>query len=107
MARVQASSRIASSQMNRRKQAKLRIRCSCQKFKSRCFDKIKEAEISPLLFLSCPEKNLKEAKKHHVNVVVAGHMASDSLGMNLFLDELERECVKITLCSGLLRHSRL
>lgn len=71
------------------------------------YEKLAQAGVGTVLLMHIPEKNLKEAKKHHVNVVVAGHMASDSLGMNLFLDELEREGIKITLCSGLLRHSRL
>jgi len=40
-------------------------------------------------------------------VVIAGHMASDSLGLNLFLDELEQRGVEIVPCSGLLRISRV
>ena len=32
-----------------------------------------------------------EADKHSIHVVIAGHMSSDSLGINLFLDELERQ----------------
>jgi putative NIF3 family GTP cyclohydrolase 1 type 2 len=52
------------------------------------------------------ENNRKEAKKHHINVVVAGHIASDSLGMNLFLDELQARGVEVISCSGLLRVER-
>ncbi|MFA6486209.1 MAG: NGG1p interacting factor NIF3 [Candidatus Magasanikbacteria bacterium] len=47
------------------------------------------------------------ANEHHMNVVIAGHMASDSLGMNLFLDELEKKGVEIVPCSGLIRVSRV
>jgi len=37
------------------------------------------------------EEHRQEAEKAHVNVVIAGHMSSDSIGVNLFLDELEKK----------------
>jgi putative NIF3 family GTP cyclohydrolase 1 type 2 len=49
----------------------------------------------------------EEAEKYHINVVIAGHMSSDSLGMNLFLDELQKKNIEIVPCSGLIRHSRI
>jgi hypothetical protein len=39
-------------------------------------------------------------------VVIAGHMSSDSLGINLFLDELERNGVQTIAASGLIRVHR-
>ena len=42
----------------------------------------------------------------HMNIVIAGHMASDSLGMNLWLDELEKRGIEIVPCGGLIRVSR-
>lgn len=43
----------------------------------------------------------------HINVILAGHMSSDSLGMNLFLDTLQQQGIN-TLCgSGLTRFCRL
>lgn len=47
-----------------------------------------------------------EAVKHFINIVIAGHIASDSLGLNLILDELENQGVEIIPCSGFIRHSR-
>ena len=35
----------------------------------------------------------KEAEKHHIHVVIAGHISSDSVGINLFMDDLERKGV--------------
>lgn len=70
------------------------------------YEKLALAGIGTVLVMHIPEKNLKEAKKHHVHVIVANHTASDSLGMNLFLDELEHEGIEIRPCSGLIRHSR-
>jgi hypothetical protein len=48
----------------------------------------------------------KAADKNNVHVVIAGHMASDSLGINLFMDELERNGVKVIPTSGLIRVRR-
>jgi hypothetical protein len=52
------------------------------------------------------EEGKKEAEAANVNVVIAGHISSDSLGMNLFLDELEKQGIEIIPCSGLIRVSR-
>jgi len=38
--------------------------------------------------------------------VIAGHISSDSLGVNLLLDELEKKGIEIIPCSGLIRISR-
>jgi hypothetical protein len=40
-------------------------------------------------------------------VIIAGHMSSDSIGVNLFLDEIEKKDIEIIPCSGLTRFSRL
>ncbi|MBD3311381.1 MAG: NGG1p interacting factor NIF3 [Candidatus Magasanikbacteria bacterium] len=62
--------------------------------------------ISTIVGMHMKDAARKHANKHHMNVVIAGHMASDSLGMNLFLDELEKKGVEIVPCSGLIRVSR-
>ena len=54
-----------------------------------------------------PEGHLEEARKHHLNVVIAGHMATDSLGINLLADRLEEQGLQITPCSGLIRARRM
>ncbi len=41
-----------------------------------------------------------------MHVVIAGHMSSDSVGINLFLDELERRGVGTIATSGLIRVHR-
>jgi len=53
------------------------------------------------------EEHRKEAEAANINVVIAGHISSDSLGMNIFLDELEKEKIELTPCSGLIRISRV
>ncbi len=39
-------------------------------------------------------------------LILMSHMASDSLGMNLLLDELEKQGVEIVACSGFTRFLR-
>jgi hypothetical protein len=46
------------------------------------------------------------AEEHNIHVVVAGHMSSDSLGINLYLDALERHGVEVIPTSGLIRVRR-
>jgi putative NIF3 family GTP cyclohydrolase 1 type 2 len=70
------------------------------------YERISQAGIGTILSMHMSEDARKEAEKHHVNMVVAGHMSSDSLGMNLFLDELEKRGVQIVPTSGLIRISR-
>jgi len=36
------------------------------------------------------EEHFKNAKDEQINIVIAGHIASDTLGLNLLLDELEK-----------------
>jgi putative NIF3 family GTP cyclohydrolase 1 type 2 len=71
------------------------------------YEKMAQAGIGTVVSMHQSEEHRKEAKKAHINVVVAGHISSDSIGMNLFLDELEKRGVEIIPCSGLIRYSRI
>jgi putative NIF3 family GTP cyclohydrolase 1 type 2 len=71
------------------------------------YEKMINAGIGTIIGMHIREESRKEAEKHHINVVIAGHISSDSLGMNLFLDELERKGIEIIPCSGLTRFSRI
>lgn len=62
--------------------------------------------ISTLVSMHIREASMEKAKEQGMNIVVAGHMSSDSLGMNLFLDELEKRGIEIVPCGGLIRVSR-
>jgi putative NIF3 family GTP cyclohydrolase 1 type 2 len=62
--------------------------------------------IGTIIGMHMREEHRSEAEKAHVNVVIAGHMSSDSIGMNLFLDELEKKGIEIIPCSGLIRVKR-
>jgi len=67
---------------------------------------LSHAGIGTVIGMHMSEEYKNEAEKHHINVVIAGHAASDSLGMNLFLEELAKRNVEIIPVAGLIRKSR-
>jgi hypothetical protein len=65
------------------------------------------SDIGTIVGMHISEKNREEAKKNHINVVIAGHIASDTLGMNLLLDGVEKTArtkFNVIDCSGFRRH---
>ncbi len=71
------------------------------------YEKMANAGIGTIVGMHLSEENKKQAEESHLNIVIAGHMSSDSLGMNLFLDELQKRGIEIIPCSGLTRISRI
>lgn len=71
------------------------------------YERLAHAGVGTVVAMHMSEKHTEAAKKAHINAIVAGHMSSDSIGMNLFLDELEKRGVEIVPCSGLFRVSRV
>jgi putative NIF3 family GTP cyclohydrolase 1 type 2 len=65
------------------------------------------AGIGTVIGMHQSEAHRKEAEKVHINVVIAGHISSDSIGMNIVLDELEKKGVEIIPFAGLIRVSRV
>lgn len=55
------------------------------------YEKQAAAGISTLVGMHYSEEALEKAKKANLNVIVAGHIASDTLGLNLLLDQIEKE----------------
>lgn len=55
------------------------------------FEKYASSGVSTLVSMHYSEEHLENAKKASLNVVIAGHIASDVLGLNLLIDELEKE----------------
>ncbi|ATW23930.1 NGG1p interacting factor NIF3 [Candidatus Formimonas warabiya] len=70
------------------------------------FEKLAIAGVGTIVGMHMGEKHRKNAEKYHINVVIAGHMASDSLGMNLLLDRIEEKGVRIIPVAGLDRVAR-
>ncbi|MBN2372780.1 NGG1p interacting factor NIF3 [bacterium] len=73
------------------------------------YKKLAQEGIGTVVGMHMNEDHKKEAEESHINVVIAGHMASDSLGMNLVFDklrELGKGPLEVIPCSGLIYHSR-
>ena len=71
------------------------------------FKKLSEAGVSTLLCMHLGEDHFKKAREEHMNVVIAGHIASDNIGINIILDGLEKKGkLKILPCSGFRRFAR-
>ena len=68
--------------------------------------KLAAAGVGTMVGMHMGEDHRKKAKDEHVNVVIAGHVSSDSLGMNLIIDAYERQGVDVIACSGFTRVSR-
>jgi len=65
-----------------------------------------DAGIGTIVGMHFSEEHKKEAEENYINLVVAGHMSSDSIGVNLLLDQVEKVGVKVESFSGLIRIKR-
>lgn len=71
------------------------------------FEKLEQAGVGTLVAMHLSEEHFKNVQKGHINVVVAGHISSDTLGLNLLFDKLEREDnLEFISCSGFKRIRR-
>lgn len=63
-----------------------------------------DAGVGTVLMMHFPEGDLREAREQKLvgNLIVTGHMASDSIGINLYLDELQRLGLTITRVGGII-----
>lgn len=72
----------------------------------KAYEKLAQAGVGTIIGMHMSDKHRAAARDNNLNVIIAGHMASDSLGMNLLLDELEQRGVDVIPCSGLIRVKR-
>lgn len=73
---------------------------------AKIYEKMAGAGLGTVVSMHLSEEHKKEAEAAHINVVVAGHISSDSIGFNLFLDELEKQGLEVIPSSGLIRIKR-
>lgn len=70
-------------------------------------ERLSQAGVGTVVGMHMSEDHRKEAEKHNIHVVIAGHIASDNLGLNLLLDAVERRQPLETIeCSGFVRVKR-
>ncbi len=65
-----------------------------------------KAGIGTVIDMHMKDDAVEEMRKLHINVINAGHMASDSIGANLFFDALEEKGIEVVACSGFIRVKR-
>ncbi|MFH1559663.1 MAG: NGG1p interacting factor NIF3 [Patescibacteria group bacterium] len=70
------------------------------------YEKLAAAGIGTVVAMHQSEEHRKRAEKAHVNVVMASHIASDSVGMNLILDKIEKKGIEIIAAGGFIRIRR-
>jgi hypothetical protein len=71
-------------------------------------NRLSDAGVGTLVGMHYSEEHRKRAEELKVNLVIAGHISSDVLGMNLILDAIEREGdLQLVPTSGMVRFSRL
>ena len=70
------------------------------------YEKMADAGVGTAVGMHFPDSHIDEAKKYNINIVIAGHMSSDSLGINLIADIWEKKGIETIPFSGLIRVSR-
>jgi hypothetical protein len=73
----------------------------------RVFARLSQSGVKTIVGMHLRESGYKSAKSEFLNFVIAGHIASDSLGVNLLLDAVDpKKDLKIIECSGFKRFRR-
>jgi putative NIF3 family GTP cyclohydrolase 1 type 2 len=71
------------------------------------FPELVKAGVKTIIGMHMSEESFKKAKKHKLNILIAGHISSDSLGMNLLLGAIDpKAALNIMPCSGFIRVRR-
>jgi len=73
----------------------------------RIYPRLSQSGIKTIIGMHCKESGYKVAKSEYINYVIAGHISSDNLGLNLLFDAVEkRGKLKFIECSGFRRVRR-
>jgi putative NIF3 family GTP cyclohydrolase 1 type 2 len=71
------------------------------------FKNLANAGVGTIVGMHLSEEHLKKAKQEHINVIIAGHISSDNIGLNLILDTIEKQQkLDVLCCSGFVRVKR-
>ncbi|MDD4251201.1 MAG: NGG1p interacting factor NIF3 [Candidatus ainarchaeum sp.] len=54
------------------------------------YKKLADSGVGTIVGMHVGKEMKQEAEKNHMNIVIAGHIPSDNLGMNLLLDKVEK-----------------
>ncbi|MFH1878578.1 MAG: NGG1p interacting factor NIF3 [Candidatus Omnitrophota bacterium] len=71
------------------------------------FGRLSQSGVKTIIGMHCKETSYKAARAEFINYIIAGHIASDTLGMNLLFDHIEKkEKLEFIECSGFKRIRR-
>jgi hypothetical protein len=71
------------------------------------YKKLADSGVGTIIGMHVGKEMKQEAEKNHMNIIIAGHISSDNLGMNLMLDKVEKKTkLNIIECSGFRRFVR-
>lgn len=71
------------------------------------YPELAKAGVKTIVGMHISEEHFKQAKKYSLNILVAGHISSDSIGLNLLLDAVDKDnSLNIISCSGFQRFRR-
>ena len=69
-------------------------------------EKLADHGVGTIVGMHMSPELRKVAEENHIHIVIAGHISSDSVGVNLLMDEYERHGVEVVPSSGLIRVRR-
>lgn len=69
-------------------------------------NRLSAAGVDTLVGMHYGEEHRKRAEELNMNLIIAGHISSDTLGMNLILDRIESQGVEVVCTSGIVRVRR-
>ena len=67
------------------------------------YDAMKKAGVQTLIAMHMSTEALKRIRHDRINVIAAGHLGSDSIGLNLLADALEKKGIEIIPIGGFIR----
>lgn len=71
------------------------------------YEKLANSGVNTIVGMHLSDTSRKEANKHNLNVVIAGHYPSDSVGLNLLLKEIMKNTntdFEVIECSGYIKN---
>ncbi|MFQ5479982.1 MAG: NGG1p interacting factor NIF3 [Thermodesulfobacteriota bacterium] len=72
----------------------------------KAFSNLSNAGVGTVVGMHISEEHRKEAEKNHLSVIIAGHMASDNIGMNLLFDNILSPEIEVVETAGFRRVPR-
>ncbi len=71
------------------------------------YEELAKAGVGTIVGMHFPTAAVEACRKCHMNMIISGHMASDSLGINLICDVWQKHGIEVQGISGFFRTSRL